>query len=76
MRCSPPPLIPSQLPWFPAHPYAIPSLPLPFPARPADYWTKVALPPEVIEAQLASLAATTAAHLEQYHATVAAAQVG
>ena len=37
---------------------------------------KVTLPPEVIEAQLRHLAATTEANLRAYHARVAAAQVG
>ncbi len=44
-------------------------------ARSADYWVKVTLPPEVIEAQLRHLAATTEANLRAYHARVAAAQV-
>ncbi|KAG2442732.1 hypothetical protein HXX76_002814 [Chlamydomonas incerta] len=43
-------------------------------ARSADYWVKVTLPPEVIEAQLRHLAATTEANLRAYHARVAAAQ--
>ncbi|KAG2450136.1 hypothetical protein HYH02_000239 [Chlamydomonas schloesseri] len=43
-------------------------------ARSADYWVKVTLPPEVIEAQLRHLAATTEANLRAYHARVAAVQ--
>ncbi|EFJ51901.1 hypothetical protein VOLCADRAFT_116088, partial [Volvox carteri f. nagariensis] len=40
----------------------------------ADYWMRVTLPPEVIEAQLRHLAAATEANLRTYHDRVAAAQ--
>ncbi|KXZ56540.1 hypothetical protein GPECTOR_1g485 [Gonium pectorale] len=43
-------------------------------ARSTDYWMRVTLPPEIIEAQLRHLAATTEAHLRTYHERVAAAQ--
>ncbi|GIL99732.1 hypothetical protein Vretimale_4869 [Volvox reticuliferus] len=43
-------------------------------AQSADYWMRVTLPPEVIEAQLRHLAASTEANLKAYHDKVAIAQ--
>ncbi|GLI69155.1 hypothetical protein VaNZ11_013723 [Volvox africanus] len=43
-------------------------------AHSADYWMRVTLPPEVIEAQLRHLAASTEANLKAYHDKVATAQ--
>ncbi|KAG2483445.1 hypothetical protein HYH03_017699 [Edaphochlamys debaryana] len=42
--------------------------------RSADYWMRVTLPPEVIEAQLRHLAAATESNLRAYHDKVASAQ--